>query len=36
MPMPPVLQDIARRASGLQLPALPAELRARDAAVRQA
>ena len=36
MPMTPVLQDIARRASGLQLPTLPAHLRARDAAVRQA
>ena len=36
MPMTPVLQDIARRASGLQLPALPAHLRARDTAVRQA
>ena len=31
MPMTPVLQDIARRASGLQLPARPAHLRAPDA-----
>ena len=36
MPMTPVLQDIARRASGLQLPALPAYLRARDTASHNA
>ena len=36
MPITLVLQDIARRASGLQLPALPAKLRARDAASQAA
>lgn len=36
MPITPVLQDIARRACGLQRPALPTYLRARDAASHDA